>query len=160
MTKLQSNDNINEDVLDDLEQIYLKTRDISKENSTIHVNQGFEILLTDLLANYSSNQVNVITKDIVKVDWKKVSDVKKTALYRVLQELMTNMKKHSQANIVVVVFSQKNKKVTINYNDNGIGTTLKKHNGLQNVENRIQSVGGTITFTSTINKGFKANIIL
>ena len=160
MTKLQSNDNINEDVLDDLEQIYLKTRDISKENSTIHVNQDFEILLTDLLANYSSNQVNVITKDIVKVDWKKVSDVKKTALYRVLQELMTNMKKHSQANIVVVVFSQKNKKVTINYNDNGIGTTLKKHNGLQNVENRIQSVGGTITFTSTINKGFKANIIL
>ncbi|MBD3863871.1 tetratricopeptide repeat-containing sensor histidine kinase [Olleya marilimosa] len=160
MTKLQSNDNVNEDVLDDLEQIYLKTRDISKENSTIHVNQDFEILLTDLLANYSSNQVNVITKDIVKVDWKKVSDVKKTALYRVLQELMTNMKKHSQANIVVVVFSQKNKKVTINYNDNGIGTTLKKHNGLQNVENRIQSVGGTITFTSTINKGFKANIIL
>lgn len=160
MTKLQSNDNINEDVLDDLEQIYLKTRDISKENSTIHVNQDFEILLTDLLANYSSNQVNVITKDIVKVDWKKVSDVKKTALYRVLQELMTNMKKHSQANIVVVVFSQKNKKVTINYNDNGIGTTLKKQNGLQNVENRIQSVGGTITFTSTINKGFKANIIL
>ena len=160
MTKLQSNDNINEDVLDDLEQIYLKTRDISKENSTIHVNQDFEILLTDLLANYSSNQVNVITKDIVKVDWKKVSDVKKTALYRVLQELMTNMKKHSQANIVVVVFSQKNKKVTINYNDNGIGTTLKKHNGLQNVENRIQSVGGTITFTSTVNKGFKANIIL
>ncbi|PIB31674.1 hypothetical protein BFP78_07295 [Gaetbulibacter sp. 5U11] len=160
MTKLQSNNNINEDVLDDLEQIYLKTRDISKENSTIHVNQDFEILLTDLLANYSSNQVNVITKDIVKVDWKKVSDVKKTALYRVLQELMTNMKKHSQANIVVVVFSQKNKKVTINYNDNGIGTTLKKLNGLQNVENRIQSVGGTITFTSTINKGFKANIIL
>ncbi|WP_028283092.1 tetratricopeptide repeat-containing sensor histidine kinase [Olleya marilimosa] len=160
MTKLQSNDNINEDVLDDLEQIYLKTRDISKENSTIHVNQDFEILLTDLLANYSSNQVNVITKDIVKVDWKKVSDVKKTALYRVLQELMTNMKKHSQANIVVVVFSQKNKKVTINYNDNGVGTLLKKNNGLQNVENRIQSVGGTITFTSTINKGFKANIIL
>ena len=89
-----------------------------------------------------------------------VSEIKKTTLYRVLQELMTNMKKHSQANIVVVVFSQKNKKVTINYNDNGIGTTLKKHNGLQNVENRIQSVNGTITFTSTVNKGFKANIIL
>ncbi|MEM5540058.1 ATP-binding protein [Olleya sp. AS48] len=160
MTKLQSKATINEDFLDDLEKIYIKTRDISKENSTINVNQDFEILLTDLLANYSSNQVNVITKDIAKVDWKKVSDVKKTALYRVLQELMTNMKKHSQANIVVVVFSQNNKKVTINYNDNGVGTLLKKNNGLQNVENRIQSVNGTITFTSTVNKGFKANIIL
>jgi len=160
MTKLQSKATINEDFLDDLEKIYIKTRDISKENSTINVNQDFEILLTDLLANYSSNQVNVITKDIAKVDWKKVSDVKKTALYRVLQELMTNMKKHSQANIVVVVFSQNSKKVIINYNDNGVGTLLKKNNGLQNVENRIQSVNGTITFTSTVNKGFKANIIL
>ena len=70
------------------------------------------------------------------------------------------MKKHSQASIVVLVFNKKNKKIEVNYKDNGVGSAEKKQNGLQNAENRIQSINGTITFDSDINQGFKAFFIV
>jgi signal transduction histidine kinase len=159
MTKLQSKTNINEDLLDDLEGIYTKTRDISKENSILNVNGDFDELLKDLLRSYKSNTINVITKNISKIDWQKISSEKKMTIYRVLQELMTNMKKHSKASLVVLTFNQSNKLI-INYSDNGIGSEIKKHNGLQNVENRIKSINGTITFESQITNGFKVKITI
>jgi len=160
MTKLQNKNYLNEDVLDDLEDIYTKTRDISKESSAIFMEHDFEDGITDLLLSYNSNAVNVITKGITTIDWQSLPEIKKIAIYRVLQELMTNMKKHSKANIVVLVFNKENKKISINYKDNGVGCTLKKYNGLQNTENRIETINGTITFDSSINNGFKANLII
>ena len=157
MTQLETNTNVKEDILEYLEDIYNKTRDISKENSTINFNEDFGELLKDLLLSYKSKNVNVITKNISSIHWKKVSNVKKTTIYRVLQELMTNMKKHSKASIVVLTFHQKSKLI-INYRDNGIGSRIKKQNGLQNAENRIKSASGTITFESQLEKGFKATI--
>lgn len=159
MTKLQNNENINEDILDDLEGIYNKTRDISKENSAIHLDANFNQILKDLLISYKSDTINIITKNSSKVNWDKISNEKKTVIYRVLQELMTNMKKHSKASIVVLTFIQNNKLI-INYSDNGVGTDNKKHNGLQNAENRINSINGTITFESKIDTGFKAIITI
>lgn len=161
MTKLQFEANSNlENVLDDLEGIYNKTRDISKENSIIDVDGDFNDLLNDLLLSYKTNDINVITQNITKMDWKAVSNIKKTTFYRVLQELMTNMRKHSKASIVLISFDQIKNKIIINYKDNGVGSDLSKNNGLLNAENRIKSIKGTITFESQINKSFKAKIIV
>lgn len=160
MTKLQTKSNPNEDVLDDLEGIYNKTRDISKENSTIDVNENYKDLLNDLLLSYKNSDINVVTKNITKVDWESLSDLKKTTLYRVLQELMTNMRKHSKASIVLISFNQPKNKIVIDYKDNGIGCDLVKSNGLLNTENRMASINGTITFESQQNDGFKVKIIV
>ncbi|WP_203459136.1 tetratricopeptide repeat protein [Lacinutrix sp. WUR7] len=160
MTKLQGKMDINEDVLDDLEDIYDKTRDISKESSAVNMEENFEDGITDLLLSYKSNTVNVLTKGIATIEWQSLSAIKKIAIYRVLQELMTNMKKHSQASIVVLVFKNVNNKISINYKDNGVGCTLKKYNGLQNTENRMETINGTITFDSSTNNGFKVNLII
>ncbi|NRD24086.1 ATP-binding protein [Winogradskyella litoriviva] len=158
MTKLQSNANDNESVLDDLEGIYKRTRDISKENSAIEVDKNFNELINDLLLSYKSNEVSIITRNNSKINWDGIPDIKKTTIYRVLQELMTNMRKHSKATIVVLNFNQLNKKVTIDYSDNGVGCNSIKSGGLLNAENRIKSINGTLTFESQINKGFKAQI--
>jgi tetratricopeptide (TPR) repeat protein len=159
MTKIQSNNTQKETVLDDLENIYIKTRDISKENSSINVNDDFEKVLNDLLLSYKSDTVTIITRNSSKINWKSVAEIKKVTIYRVLQELMTNMKKHSKASIVVLVFSN-NKKLIINYKDNGIGCELNKNTGLQNVENRINSIQGLITFETEINNGFRSIITI
>ncbi len=160
ITQLQSDAHVKEDVLDELEGIYNKTRDISKEHSDINMDAHFNELLTDLLISYKNNSTNVITKNISKMNWNKVSKEKKTAIYRTLQELMTNMKKHSKATLVVLVFNQHRNKIIIDFKDNGIGCDLKKHTGLQNVENRIQTANGTIIFDTEIDKGFKAKITI
>lgn len=160
MTKLQRTSNENHEILDDLESIYTRTRDISKENNTIETNEHFEQLIIDLLSSYKNAKVNVITKDISKINWDNVKNIKKVTLYRVLQELMTNMKKHSEATVVVLAFHQSQKHIIINYTDNGKGCRLEKNNGLLNAENRIATINGTITFESEINKGFKAKITI
>ena len=160
MNKLQSKNAKEETVLDDLESIYSKTRDISKESGIIDLTENFDEVLNDLLQNFNSSEVSVITKGLNQLNWDIISDLKKTAIYRVVQELMTNMKKHSNATIVVLKFEKSKDKLIINYSDNGIGCSIKKHNGLQNAENRIVSLNGTITFDSQVNKGFKVKITI
>ncbi|WP_034059329.1 tetratricopeptide repeat-containing sensor histidine kinase [Lacinutrix jangbogonensis] len=158
MTKLQIDSTTNESVLDDLESIYTKTRDISRENNAIVVTENFEEVLTDLLLNYKSGTTNVITKNLTKIDWQSYSKLKKMTIYRVLQELMVNMRKHSEASFVIINFEKSTDKLIISYSDNGVGSTLKKANGLENVENRISTIKGTVTFETETNKGFKAII--
>ncbi|WP_271855390.1 tetratricopeptide repeat-containing sensor histidine kinase [Patiriisocius marinus] len=160
MNKLQSGEVDSIDVLDDLEQLYFKARDISRENNDINTKDNFEETLKFLLLNYRSVHTEVITRGLHKIDWKSISENKKTAAYRVLQELMTNMKKYSEANAVVVRFEQGNNKLIITYKDNGVGTSLKKSNGLTNAENRIHTVGGTIIFESKPTEGFKSVITI
>ena len=70
------------------------------------------------------------------------------------------MRKYSEASIVTVKFEKQNRKFVIEYIDNGVGCDLKKSNGLQNAENRIKDIGGTITFESEVNKGFQVKIIV
>ncbi len=158
MTKLQSDPNVKEHVLDDLEDIYSKTREISKERGVLDFKNDFEEALTDVLLRHNSDTVNVVTKGISSVQWGTISNLKKTTIYKILQELMINMSKHSQASLVVVSCSQDRKKINITYSDNGVGGDIKKSNGLQNVETRIELVDGSITFESEIGKGFKAKM--
>lgn len=158
MNKIQDSKNSKLVVLDDLEHVYNKTRDISKENSLIEFKENFSETLSDLLLSYQNNNTNIITQNLSNIDWSRMSNIKKNAIYRVLQELMTNMKKHSQATLVVIIFNQAQNKIEIKYSDNGIGCDINKNNGLQNAENRINSLKGTITFETSIDNGFKSII--
>ncbi|MNL24578.1 Sensor histidine kinase ComP [compost metagenome] len=115
-----------------------------------------------MLSTYNSDHTNVIINNIEKVNWHLVDEFKKVTIHRVLQELMVNMKKHSQASIVVVKFESNGKTVFIDYTDNGKGADKNKiiKNGLQNMENRILAIKGTITFDTKPDKGFKVKITM
>ncbi|EDM44923.1 Tetratricopeptide TPR_2 [unidentified eubacterium SCB49] len=160
MAKIQTTPNQELSTLDDLEIIYNKTRDISKEHATIDLKVAFGSLLIDLLQNYQSDTVNVITKNITNIDWSIVDDLKKKVIYRVIQELMTNMHKHSGATLVVITASQSGKKLKLKYADNGVVNSLKKGSGLLNTETRIQSVNGSVIFETNKNQGLTATISL
>jgi signal transduction histidine kinase len=73
---------------------------------------------------------------------------------------MVNMKKHSNCSIVVITFINHPKQLEIKYADNGQGINPQTFDkkGLQNVENRIQTLKGTIIFDNETHKGFKVNI--
>ena len=160
MTSLENNSGIDTTILDEMEKIYTKTRDISRENSAIDLRKDFGKQLNDLLLGYKNSKVNIITRNLSKMPWDGISEMKKTAIYRVLQELMTNMRKHSHATFVTLVFEKEGKKIHINYRDNGVGCDLFKKNGLQHTESRIASINGTINFESKQGDGFKASIII
>jgi organic radical activating enzyme len=104
---------------------------------------------------------HVILKNFDDLNWSKTKSITKITIYRILQELLVNMKKHSQSTIVVIGFETKKKTSEINYSDNGIGTAkmLKLKNGLKNMEYRIKNINGIITFESEFQKGFRVKII-
>jgi signal transduction histidine kinase len=158
MAKLQGKYRDDETIMDALETIYNKTRDISKENSAIEIEADFNEQLNDLLLSYQTDTTAISTRNLASLDWKIVPTIKKETVYRVLQELMTNMKKHSGATAVLLNFRQQGKHISIAYSDNGKGCTLKNKNGLQNAENRIQAIKGTIIFESEPGNGFRSKI--
>lgn len=150
-----------EALIHSLDSVYLRTRDISRENSPVELGENFPKQLKEMLSEYQTQSLNVLVKDIDTIDWIKIDENKKLVTYRVLQELMVNMKKHSQATLAVIDFSNADKKIQIQYSDNGIGmphgkTILK--NGLQNVENRIKSIRGTLIFDIQTNRGVKLSL--
>ncbi|HBR55103.1 MAG TPA: hypothetical protein DEA82_13335 [Flavobacteriaceae bacterium] len=160
MTKIQTSTQSNDTILDDLDSVYHKTRDISKDYGLIETEEEFGELLNDLLLNYQNDQVNVISKNLLRIDWNGLATEKKIALYRVLQELMTNMRKHSEASLVVLSAEKLGSKYVVEYTDNGTGGPIKMGNGLRNAENRIQSVNGTIIFETEGKNGLKVKIKL
>ncbi len=158
MAHMQSSKELDPGLMDNLESIYNRTRDISRETSPIDAGKNFQTTLSDLLLGYQSDSLNIVTRNSDGVRWAQISNEKKNAIYRVLQELITNTVKHSRASLVLIEFNQDHKKIAIRYKDNGIGSELSNKNGLQNVENRIKALKGAITFESEKNKGFQANI--
>lgn len=160
MNKIQLNVHDDETLLDDLDDIYKKTRDISRENSELIIKEDFAQQLKDLIHSYNQVGTVITIQNISKINWNKSSEIKKTSLYRILQELMTNMKKHSKATQVLLSFEHSKNKIRLGYRDNGVGGQLNNKNGLQNMENRIKAVDGSITFDTEPEKGFSATIII
>lgn len=161
MNAIQYSETSSEELLDDLDKIYKQTRDISHENSAVALGLEFDHSLKQMLSGFINPSCKVILKDIDKAELKSIDYTKQIVLYRVLQELLVNMKKHSKATLVVVAFHQEKEKLMIKYADNGVGCDLKQlksKNGLVNMETRIKSIGGTITFDVKPDKGFKVAI--
>lgn len=158
MAKMQAKNMGEDTLLDDLDRIYGKTRDISKEHRALDIGPNFGQQLNELLASYQTQTTGISTRNLAAIDWDLVPRTKKETIYRVLQELMTNMKKHSQASAVLLSFRQNGKNITVEYTDNGKGCTLKNKNGLQNAENRIHAIKGSITFETEPGHGFRSKI--
>lgn len=90
------------------------------------------------------------------IDWDNISSEIKMNLYRIIQEAIHNTNKHSKATKVEVVFTQQNGKLNLLITDNGIGfDQSKKYQGigLQNMQQRMESIGGRLIFTSTQGEG-------
>jgi signal transduction histidine kinase len=159
-TQSLTKDEVKETLLQKLNHIYTRVRGISRENNSIETETNYSIHLKEMLSTYNSHNTNVIINNIEKVNLDSIDEIKKITIHRVLQELMVNMKKHSEASVVALKFESTANVVIINYSDNGKGCAKEQiiKNGLQNMENRILAIKGTITFDSEPKKGFKVKI--
>ncbi len=163
MARMQQ-DTENEELIDYVQDIYQRTRDISRENSSIDTGARFPEALSSMLSGYIPETGRLALRGMEDINWDSVSREKKIVLYRVLQELMTNMRKHSKADLVAISLENRPGSLHVLYTDNGVGikplSTPMLKGGLLNAENRISSVGGTITFEAMAPKGFQAAIAI
>jgi len=80
-------------------------------------------------------------------------------IFRVIQELVTNIIKHAQATEATIALTSHNSSINIIVEDNGKGFSFKKTNknkigiGLETIEKRIEHLGGTFEVDSHPNRG-------
>lgn len=147
-------------LLDNLDKIYYQTRNISRENSIIITDEKYESTLKEMIAGYKTSNINILVNGLDTINWAKINKNKKIVIYRVLQELFLNMKTHSLASLAIISFKTLENNIIVTYSDNGSGSKNDKiilQKSLQNVENRIKTINGTINFELNLKSGFKVN---
>ncbi|WP_263601997.1 ATP-binding protein [Chryseobacterium sp. PET-29] len=133
-------------ILNNIEKMYEESRDISHE--TI-IEEDFSSRFVKMISSYSSPDQKVLTVGYNENIWENVSYHIQLELYYILREVLVNMKKHSNAKLASLKFEKDNTHLKIKYTDNGVGIDhLNQHKGagIHNTENRIESIGGDITF--------------
>ena len=76
-------------------------------------------------------------------------------LFMVVKESLNNISKHANASLITFTVEVEDNLFEITIQDNGKGfneNTVKKGNGLRNMQNRIVNLGGTFDIVSEINK--------
>lgn len=85
------------------------------------------------------------------------------AIFRILQESLTNIMRHSQAKNVEINLLQANDEIGLNIKDDGVGIkhlneSAQKSFGILGMKERAYSLGGTLTILSEENKGTNINL--
>jgi tetratricopeptide (TPR) repeat protein len=146
-------------LLDDLEHLYERTRDISYDEPDL-AGGDFQAVLSDLLTAFAGTDLRVALVGNTEALWAGVAAPARHEIYYILQELMVNMKKHSGAKNVAVLFERADNRITVHYADDGKGMPagLNYKNGLTNTGNRINAIRGEINFDSHAGKGLEVRI--
>jgi two-component system, NarL family, sensor kinase len=94
-----------------------------------------------------------------KLEAIQLKPVTELALYRIIQELISNTLKHAKASKIDILFSLIKNEIVMQYNDNGQGFQYQPRQansgmGMKNLEGRILVIHGTMQVQSFPNKGF------
>jgi len=131
--------------------------------SSVLLKFGLANSIKDLAYKYSNSQLEVIfqTKNIQRYD--QDFEIK---LYNIIQELVNNAIKHSEASIAEINLVEKDKKILLTINDNGNGFDTSKMSqkeaglGINQIDARIHMMGGKFIIDSKKGKGTKISIEL
>jgi signal transduction histidine kinase len=77
-------------------------------------------------------------------------------IFRILQELINNIIKHSQANEVSIQLIKNKSHTIVIVEDNGVGFSVKSEKngiGLLNINSRLDSVAGSVNFSPSVESG-------
>lgn len=147
-----------------INEAYLKIRNISHVNNLGVVgNLGLEISVKNMaekMSVFNKIQFNVIPYGLNK----RMNNAIEVTIFRIIQELCTNIIKHSKATYVNIYLTQHNNTdINLIIEDNGVGInldTIKKSDGigLKNIEKKVEQLKGTFTIDSI--KGNGTTIII
>jgi len=125
-------------------------------------NEGLVVAITKqadaLRARYTLEVMTDLgSEPDISLDWKEV-------LYRVTQEAMQNIARHSHATKVEVQLHQKDNRLALEIRDNGMGFDTSReypgHLGLQSMQERVAQIGGTFAVVSQFGMGTTISISL
>lgn len=159
----------NKDRLDAMDELFKKTGDLLDraytevrsmahlKNSGVIAKKGLLPAISTLAKNASrTGQLNIEVQDFGLNE--KLDSMMEITIFRIIQELVTNIIKHSEATEANIAITQHKEMLSIIVEDNGKGFDIRKMNskegmGLSSIEKRIEHLEGTLEVDSTPNKG-------
>ncbi len=135
-------------VADTLEEV----RAISHNLQPYFFNNNIEQLLTDLVAQHNTTGNCTYTLSMNPLE-KEPGEHLKLHIYRIISELLNNIRKHAQASQASVQINIEGETMTIAVEDNGIGIVDGLYNlesiGLKNIKTRVKVCKGEIHIESS-----------
>lgn len=133
----------------------------SKEIRSIAHNLAPEILIKQGLDVALNKFCQRVSNSSLHIDYYCIGEIAKLnrdfelIVYRIVQELVNNIIKHSQATNGVVQLSHHNDVLSITVEDNGVGFETGNSNGIgmQNMESRVRGINGEINISSEPGNG-------
>ena len=154
-----------EKYLDDLQIIESDIRTLShdlKDRLLVEIN-SFEVYKNLITRKCDLKKIKPHISIDPHIKPQQYSNEFKVSLFRIFQEILQNILKHSHAAHVNVSFKQLREKLKILVRDDGIGfdvNTKKKGIGLKNLASRVEVMGGKINIMSIPGKGTEIKIKL
>ncbi|WP_176212676.1 sensor histidine kinase [Clostridium acidisoli] len=156
---------------DKVEKVLIKSEEIAKLSiATLRdaVNalkkdryiESINLEINKLIQNFNMfNNIKIFYSSFKNID--KIHNKIKYSFYRTIQEFLTNSIKHGNATEIHIFITEENLLINLTICDNGIGCdTILNSTGLNGIDNRIKNLGGTVTFQSKKNLGFKLKALV
>ncbi|SDS05687.1 hypothetical protein SAMN05216503_1839 [Polaribacter sp. KT25b] len=141
-----------------IDEAYIKVRSIAHaKNSGVIANQGLLVaikLMADKISSADNIKIDVIDFGLNK----RLKNSLEITVFRIIQELITNIIKHAEAKNATINISLYDKNLNIIIEDDGKGFNFKKGNlkkgmGINSIETRVAHLEGTFEIDSTLGKG-------
>jgi signal transduction histidine kinase/PAS domain-containing protein len=138
-------------VLEDLHRLAMNLRPAVLDHL------GLVAALKQYIGDVKTDQLSVQFKALGFEERRLRADLE-TSLYRIVQEALTNVVRHSSASSVAVFMKWDGGKVKVFIEDDGIGFSqdpddFKDRIGLIGMRERVEMLGGTLTIESSAGKG-------
>ena len=141
-----------------IDEAYLKVRSIAHaKNAGVIANQGLLVaiqMMAEKISLADKIQIEVIDFGLDK----RLENSLEISVFRITQELITNIIKHANAENATINISLYDKNLNIIIEDDGLGFDIKKVNlkngmGISSIITRVNHLGGTFNVDSTKGKG-------
>ena len=150
-----------------LEHIHLAIEEIRKLSRNLIAPSLKVISLKESIQTLADNFLLTdrmdITLDVSRFDETILNKEQKVAVYRIIQEQLTNIIKYAAANSIGIRLYNEGEKLTLIVSDNGVGfdpSTGKKGIGMTNILSRAELYNGRARFDSAPGKGCRLEVIL
>ncbi len=150
--------------LEELKELGQEIRQISHDLNDAKFTA--DTVFPDVLMNLLKEQCGPysLSYDLISdpdINWEEISNAKKIHVYRIIQESLTNIKKHAKAENVTVIFEKIDSGIELTIEDDGIGmetSKVKSGIGLKNIKSRVTKIAGSYNFNSKIGDGTQIKI--
>lgn len=155
INRIQSRDDSEKEVLEECKDIIQKTANSTREISHNLLPPSLDTLglvkvVKRMAKNVSSDSLKMKLNASANLSLTKKSEL---ALFRIIQEMMTNTLKYANANEINISIQQEGDEVVFKYIDNGIGFNVENSKGLgfRNIITRVQMIQAEYEFFSKPN---------